>query len=109
MFKERRIHDKVFLALTRNHCTFTWFSVEQSGIVLGKGSNNAFRASYSILWRFGKISKADQKVKAGMVYSCKTLDCVPVLLKQGHPTTVFCKYLFGKANIAWNFLLLEEG
>lgn len=47
----------------------------------------------------GKISKADQKVKAGMVYSCKTLDFVPVLLKQGHPTTVFCKYLFGEADI----------
>ena len=60
----------------------------------------------------GKISKADQKVKAGMVYSCKNLDCVPELLKQGHPgQRLFSAniYLFGKANIAWNFLLLEEG
>ena len=28
---------------------------------------------------------------------------------QGHPTTVFCKYLFGETNIAYNFLLLEDG
>ena len=31
------------------------------------------------------------------------------LFIQGHPTTVSVKYLFGEANIAWNFLLLEDG
>ena len=28
---------------------------------------------------------------------------------QGHPTTVFCKFLFGEAKIAYNFLLHEKG
>ena len=29
-------------------------------------------------------------------------------LRQGHPTTVSVKYLFGEAKLAYNFLLVEE-
>ena len=52
------------------------------------------------------------KVK-NLLPSCEGRQVVPkknvIELRQGHPTTVSVKYLFGEAKIAYNFLLLEEG
>ena len=51
------------------------------------------------------------KVK-NLLPSCEVSKVVPktnvIELRQGHPTTVSVKYLFGEAKLAYNFLLVEE-
>ena len=53
--------------------------------------------------------KSSEVKRNYLVFNTDVMGNTLVMKHQGHPTTVFCKYLFREGKIAENFLWLEEG